>query len=866
MTHSTHSTHSTRAAAPPRPNLVLKRLRESRSLTQRDLAEKLGIKDKEGKNLIYRWEHGIQAPSAYYQRKLMTYFNCSLAELGLAPGTLVPEVSPPAPPAPPALVSPPASSAMGLVGRDHLLDHIKRRLLSGGSTALSALNGMPGVGKTALALAVANDAEVKAHFSDGILWAGLGRTPNVLQWLAAWGAALGLQPSEMERLASLDRLSHAIQVALRTRRMLLIVDDAWSVVDALAFQLGGAGCGHLATTRLPEVAVLFAGDGAVAVSELRHEDGVALLARLAPEVVAEAGAEAHRLVEAVGGLPLAITILGRYLRAEAYTRQPRRLREALARLAEPRERMRIATPRAPSDPPTDLPLETPLALQTVIGLSDERLDPDAQALLRALGVFPPKPNTFAEEAALAVGAATPASLDSLLDAGLVESAGPGRYSIHQTISDYAKLHATDPIPAARLAAFYADFLAVHQYDYRALDPDAANIAAALDAATEHHLTASLVEGAHRFGSFLEARGRYDDARRYLERARTAAARAGGTMSAQLAPVLLHLGRVAELRSEMEAAELLYHEGVELARAVGDRRTECEILAHWGAVADNRGDSVRSERLLQEGLVIARELGDTARMGVLLRILGEAASTQGHRDEGDDLYLQALAASREAGDIDNVCACLQDLGANASVRGEDSAEAYLADGLDLARSTGLRQRTSGLLLNLGLIALLAGRDDEAESALDESLALGRALANPIRISSALQNLGMLARRRGATERAEACFSESLALAREMGLLWLQSETLSEWGELALQQGEIARAGTMFGEALDLAEQIKAAELLGMAHFGLARVLDRRDERAAARRHAAESWQIFVEERHRRAAEVEGWLRTYEVLGK
>ncbi|HKS70415.1 MAG TPA: tetratricopeptide repeat protein, partial [Ktedonobacterales bacterium] len=169
-------------------------------------------------------------------------------------------------------------------------------------------------------------------------------------------------------------------------------------------------------------------------------------------------------------------------------------------------------------------------------------------------------------------------------------------------------------------------------------------------------------------------------------------------------------------------------------------------------------------------------------------------------------------------------------------------------------------------NVGLIALLAGRDNEAERALDESLALGRALANPIRISSALQNLGMLARRRGDVARAEACFSESLALAREMGLLWLQSETLSEWGELALQQGEIARAGTMFGEALDLAEQIKAAELLGMAHFGLARVLDRRGERAAALRHASQSWQIFVEERHRRTAEVEGWLRTYKALDK
>ena len=852
---------STKVSAPPRPNLALKRLRENRGLTQKDLAEKIGITGKEGKNLIYRWEHGVQAPSAFYQRALMKYFECSLAELGLSSSAS----EPPAPAPLPALATPPTLSPEGLVGRDHLFEQIKRRLLSGGSTALSALNGIPGVGKTALALAVANDAEVKAHFSDGILWAGLGRTPNVLQSLAAWGAALGLQPSELERLASPNRLSHAIQAALHMRRMLLVVDDAWSVVDALAFQLGGPACGHLATTRLPEVAALFAGDGAVTVGELPHDDGVALLGRLAPEVVATASAEAHHLVEAVGGLPLAITILGRYLRAEAYTGQPRRLHEALTRLGVPRERVNLATPRVPRDPPNDLPLETPVALQTVIGLSDERLDPDAQALLRALGVFPPKPNTFAEVAALAVGAALPATLDALQDAGLVETAGAGRYSIHQTISDYASLHATDPAPAARLAAFYADFLTAHQDDFSALDPDAANIAAALDAAYDRDLTAPLVEGAHRFAPFLEARGRYDDAQRYLERARTVAERAGGALSTRLAPVLLHLGRVAELRSEMEAAELLYHEGVALARAAGDRRTECEILAHWGEVVDNRGDSERSERLLQEGLAIARELGDTARTGVLLRILGETASSQGRRVEGEDLYHQALAASRGAGDIENVCACLQDLAANASVRGDGSAAvAYLAEGLDLARSIGHRQRTSGLLLNLGLIELLDGRYDEAERSLEESLALGRALANPIRTSSALQNLGMLARLRGEAARAEAHFSESLALAREVGLLWLQSETLSEWGELALQRGESARAETMFREALEIAGEVRGVELIALAHFGLARALALQGEHAEAMRHAIESRQLFRAERHRRTAQVESWLRTHEPL--
>ena len=45
--------------------------------------------------------------------------------------------------------------------------------------ALSALGGLPGVGKTALAAAIATDPDVQAHFADGILWAGLGKSPDL---------------------------------------------------------------------------------------------------------------------------------------------------------------------------------------------------------------------------------------------------------------------------------------------------------------------------------------------------------------------------------------------------------------------------------------------------------------------------------------------------------------------------------------------------------------------------------------------------------------------------------------------------------------------------------------------------------------
>ncbi|HAE83355.1 MAG TPA: hypothetical protein DCK85_08190, partial [Ktedonobacter sp.] len=102
-------------------------------------------------------------------------------------------------------------------------------------------------------------------------------------------------------------------------------DDAWRIEDALAFQVGGVNCAHLVTTRFPEIALQFAHDGSTVVHELSEDEGMSLLARLAPEVVASKPGEVRSLVGAVGGLPLALTLVGRYLWSHFYKDQPYRL-------------------------------------------------------------------------------------------------------------------------------------------------------------------------------------------------------------------------------------------------------------------------------------------------------------------------------------------------------------------------------------------------------------------------------------------------------------------------------------------------------------------------------------------------------------
>ena len=80
----------------------------------------------------------------------------------------------------------------------------------------------------------------------------------------------------------------------------------------------------------------------------------------------------------------------------------------------------------------------PPSLYATIAVSDQQLSPQAHAALCALAAFPPKPSSFSEEEALVVSQQPAEVLDELWDTGLLETYGTGRYTLHQTVADYAR--------------------------------------------------------------------------------------------------------------------------------------------------------------------------------------------------------------------------------------------------------------------------------------------------------------------------------------------------------------------------------------------------------------------------------------------
>jgi DNA-binding XRE family transcriptional regulator len=408
----------------------LRTARELRGWTQLEVADRIGTTHVN----VGRWEHGLTHPRPYYRSLLCNLFGMSEQELGLAAHQQPSEIMKPCLVSDPAI---PSCPALTLVGREVMLAYLKERLCMRSNQAFVALWGLPGVGKTALASALAYDADVHARFADGVLWAGLGPHPNVAGVFSRWGKLLGLSESSAELCREGGAM--ALRDAIGQRALLLVIDDAWKMEDVFALCIGGPSCAYLVTTRFPGIAAHVAITCAAAIHELDEEQSMRLLRLLAPDAVRFDARRLADLVQAIGGLPLALTLIGTYLRQQAYGGQPHRIAAALSRLADAGVRLHLSEPQVPAQIHPSLSGATPLSLHAVIAVSDQHLSVPARAALRRLAACSSPAQTFSEEEALALASCELETLDDLLDAGLLSSNGGERYTLHPIIADYARL-------------------------------------------------------------------------------------------------------------------------------------------------------------------------------------------------------------------------------------------------------------------------------------------------------------------------------------------------------------------------------------------------------------------------------------------
>ncbi|MDT0392807.1 NB-ARC domain-containing protein, partial [Streptomyces dubilierae] len=335
---------------------------------------------------------------------------------------------------PPAQLPPPPAH---FTGRTSERQALHRVLTATGPRPTAVISGMPGVGKSALALRVAHD--LAERFSQGQLHLDLrGATPGTApltpgQALTALLRDLGVEPCRIPELP--DAASALLRSLLARTRTLLVLDGAVSAAQIRPLLPGGAGCAVIVTSRSPLTAL----DGAARfpLAPLSDDESAGLLRTASGRDGLDGSQAARLLVERTGGLPLALRAAAARLAA-----RPALTPDALvARLASSEGRLR------------HLEYDDLSVRRTLVGAHDALVDSphetdrDAALTLRRIGALD-LPAYGAPLLARLTGTGVPraeAALDRLVDVALLEEPAYGRYAPHELVRDAARELAAAPI-------------------------------------------------------------------------------------------------------------------------------------------------------------------------------------------------------------------------------------------------------------------------------------------------------------------------------------------------------------------------------------------------------------------------------------
>jgi transcriptional regulator with XRE-family HTH domain len=575
--------------------LDLRMEREQRNWSRARLARELGTSEHH----IAQWEDGLTQPSPLFQQALAVLFERPEAIMDATPLrarrqelTFLLLPSPTMPKTPRTkqpiwsqsaeifmqgqlhdpILPDPFLSSHDLIGRTRLLPQLKQHLVAHHNLALY---GLPGVGKTALALALAHDQDIRNLFSDGILWADLGLHSHIPGILRRWSTLIGIPSLEEEAQGNSLAWMQTLRNTLQPLRLLVILDDVWQSEDVEQVQIAGPECGYIITTRFAHIATRLASNAAIRIPELEVDDGVQLLTRYVPETSQEEEhSTALALVRAVGGLPLALTLMSKYLGSNAYTRQPRRLHAAFTHLQDAERRLYLHVPPSLTEP-SSTP-EPELSLASVIAVSDLHLPPQARKALRSLALLPPKPTYISRAAALAVTGASLDTLTTLCDAGLLDQPNVEYYTLHALIADYARTQGIETEHVLSLIQYGARFIEEHRDDAPALETESEILFAALEHAWEQKRYSEFIHSCHILLPFLLRWGWYSQAEQLLQKISLVVTQ----YDQQRDPIqsLEHLSTLADLQDNYSQAWQYSSEELILAHQEGNQEQVMSQLA------------------------------------------------------------------------------------------------------------------------------------------------------------------------------------------------------------------------------------------------------------------------------------------------
>ncbi|MFE3056012.1 ATP-binding protein [Nocardia sp. NPDC059239] len=746
------------------------------------------------------------------------------------------------PPPRPTVVSTLPVGPRTFLGRDSELRRIVAAASKGRLVSIHTIDGMPGIGKTTLAVHAAH--QLAELFPDGRYFVELhahtqGQAPaNPADVLARLLTDLGIDPQFLPD--TLEGLRNLWRDRLTDKRVLIVLDDAVDADQIAPLIPSGLECLTLVTSRRRLVAV----DHAMPVPlDILDPDPAAALfitvARRTPASDMERAA-VDRITRSCGFLPLAIVLLAaRFAHHPAWTieQMAAEFTSATDRLSELEAGQR--------------------AVRAAFDLSYRDLPVERQRLFRRLGLHPGPDTDTGAAAALADIAAMTArrELDMLYTDHLIEETIPGRYRLHDLLRDYAHtLTVTDPAEAnnkavARLLDYYqhgatnADRwlgrhtrpvprtptvetggVGVREFGDENLAlawmrAERANLLACLDYTTSHD-PARMVALTDVMAGLLQREGPWPLARRLHRRAAHEAERLGDRLA--YANALTNLGGVLWRTGHYGQAIDLHEQALDLYREIDNRLGEGNALIDLAIVRQFTGDYDQSIVLYRQALTLYGESGERLGEGNALTNLGVALRATGDYAQAADLSRQALAVFQEIDNRLGEAHALTDLGSVCMATGHYVQAADLhQQALTLFREIGNRPGEGNTLTSLGAVRMASGDYDQSIVLYQQALTLYRESGERLGEGNALTNLAGVRRLTGDYVQAADLSRQALAVLREIGNRPGEARVLNEIGTASLDAGEPIEALTAFTDALGLARKIGSHLEQARALHGAAR---------------------------------------------
>ncbi|MGC0418200.1 ATP-binding protein [Embleya sp. AB8] len=712
----------------------------------------------------------------------------------------------------------------GFVGRDEELARLEATITAPGAAAstvvISAIDGMGGVGKSALAVRAAH--RLRGRYPDGQLFIDLhghtaGQAPRdaaeVLEWFLR---SLGVPPQSIPR--ELDERAACYRDRLADTRTLIVLDNAVGTAQIRPLLPGTPGCLVIVTSRKRLTGL----DDAhtVALDTLTPAEATELLHRVAgPDRIPRGHPAIAELVELCGRLPLAIRIVAarlrhrRALRVEDLVEQ---LRDESGRLGRLGDEARDLT--------------------AVFDASYTALPEAERRLFRRLGRVP-GPDFDGYAAANLLDADVPTAerlLDSLLDHNLLIQLTPGRYRFHDLIGLHARSRGADgprgdcePTEEAERAAARGRLLDYYLHTARQADgrltphqrpgpprtgpvpvavPDLPDRAAALTwvRAERDNLMAvaadprCVIALAASLAAFLLQEGPWPQAAA-LQRSAADAAHESGDRYGE-ATALENLGRVWYVQGEFAAAAEPYERALAGYRDVGDRHGEASALEELGRVRYMLGEFAAAAELHERALAGFRELGDRYGEAGSLWSLGRVRHATGDYPAAADALEQALARYLDVGARQGEASALWELSRVRHASGDYPGAGSLQErALVIMRELGNRQGEANALWSLGRIRLTTGDVPAAAAALERALAIYLDLGKRDGEAYALKDLGRVRAATGDVSAAIELLERALILFRDLGQRYGEINTLHDLGRVRHAAGDVPAAAALFERA-------------------------------------------------------------------